>query len=367
MATLYTSNSGIIKPGSGEQSGTWGTSVNPNFDIIDRAISGYGDVDLSSSGAAKTVLTTNGALSEGGYAVLNFSGATEACTVTLSPNTKGCVYIARNAGSFNVVIQQGSGSTVTLLAGGAALVWADGGGATANVRALDLAKLTANLDVNGNSIVSTSNGNIVLAPNGTGDVHLDADTVRVGDSNANATITTNGTGDLILNTNSGTNSGTVTIADGVNGNISFAPNGTGEVQVTGGLTVTGDLDVDNLNVNGNTISSTDTNGNIVFVPDGTGEVQVTGGVTVTGDLDVDNLNVNGNTISSTDTNGDIVLSPDGTGSVNIGTDLELGASLWKLVIDGTKVGFSYNGTLMFSISTSGAVIAKDDITAFGTP
>lgn len=34
-------------------------------------------------------------------------------------------------------------------------------------------------------------------------------------------------------------------------------------------------------------------------------------------LDVDNIRVNGNVISSTDTNGDITLTPDGTGKVNI--------------------------------------------------
>ena len=34
----------------------------------------------------------------------------------------------------------------------------------------DLTSLTAALDVNGNSIISTSNGNIGFAPNGTGDV-----------------------------------------------------------------------------------------------------------------------------------------------------------------------------------------------------
>jgi hypothetical protein len=90
-----------------------------------------------------------------------------------------------------------------------------------------------NLRLDGNTLSSTdSGGNIVLAPNGTGDVQLDADTVRIGDSNANATLTTNGAGDLILSTNSGTNSGTITIQDGVNGNIILTPNGTGAVQET---------------------------------------------------------------------------------------------------------------------------------------
>ena len=90
-------------------------------------------------------------------------------------------------------------------------------------------QLGGNLDVNGNDIVSTSNANIDIVPNGTGDVTLQADTVQVGDSNANATITTNGTGDLILNTNSGTNSGNITIADGANGDITLTPNGTGRI------------------------------------------------------------------------------------------------------------------------------------------
>lgn len=87
-----------------------------------------------------------------------------------------------------------------------------------------------NLRLDTNTLSSTnSNGNIILAPNGTGDIQLDSDTVRIGDSNANATLTTNGTGDLILNTNSGTTTGSITIEDGVNGNITLAPDGTGKL------------------------------------------------------------------------------------------------------------------------------------------
>ncbi|BCV03073.1 MAG: hypothetical protein CM15mV60_480 [uncultured marine virus] len=42
-------------------------------------------------------------------------------------------------------------------------------------------QLGGDLDVNGNKIVSTSNGNIELEPNGTGDVILDTDQVVVGE------------------------------------------------------------------------------------------------------------------------------------------------------------------------------------------
>ena len=62
----------------------------------------------------------------------------------------------------------------------------------------------------------------------------------------------------------------------------------------------------------------------------------TDGVTVTGkavadELDVDNITINGNTISSTDTDGDITLDPNGTGNVLLGNyefdvDQTVGAS-----------------------------------------
>ena len=91
-------------------------------------------------------------------------------------------------------------------------------------------QLGGNLDVNGNDIVSTSNANIDIVPNGTGDVTLQADTVQIGDNNANATLTTNGTGDLILNTNAGTNAGNITLEDGANGHIQVTTNGTGYIK-----------------------------------------------------------------------------------------------------------------------------------------
>jgi hypothetical protein len=95
--------------------------------------------------------------------------------------------------------------------------------------------LATNQGVNSGLITITNgvNGNISLTPNGTGDVQLVADTVQVGDAGATATITTNGAGNLVLNTNAGTNSGSITIANGVNGNISISPNGTGIVVLDG--------------------------------------------------------------------------------------------------------------------------------------
>ena len=43
MASTFTTNFAIEKPGTGEQSGTWGTTTNLNFDIFDR-LAGYKSV-----------------------------------------------------------------------------------------------------------------------------------------------------------------------------------------------------------------------------------------------------------------------------------------------------------------------------------
>ena len=96
-------------------------------------------------------------------------------------------------------------------------------------------QLGGDLDVNGQDIVSTSNADIDIIPNGTGDVNLGADAVQIGDNDANATLTTQGTGDLILNTNNGTNAGNITLLDGANGEITVTPNGTGVVAIEGSM------------------------------------------------------------------------------------------------------------------------------------
>jgi hypothetical protein len=106
-------------------------------------------------------------------------------------------------------------------------------GAEINELSLDTTpQLGGDLDVNGFKIVSPHSSNITIEPGGTGDVILNADTVRIGDANVNATIATIGAGDLILTTNQGAaNQGIIRIYDGANGNIELTPNGTGAVVI----------------------------------------------------------------------------------------------------------------------------------------
>ena len=292
MASSYTANLGIEKPGSGEQAGTWGTTTNTNFDIIDQAINGV--LSLSLTGTTTTLTTTDGALSDGGHKVLLLAGSPSGTnTITISPNDQDKVYLVKNSSGQTATFQQGDGSggTASVLNGETAWVFADGAGTGAQVQvaAFDVVndttpQLGGDLDVNGNTITSTSNGNVVIAPNGTGDVRLNTDTVRVGDTNADVNITTHGTGDLTLNTNAGTNSGSVVIADGANNNVTLTANGTGKV---------------------------------AFASD---------------------LQINGT------------------------------SNNWTIEVDSDDhLLFKYNGTAVFAIQDTGAVIAKDDVTAFGTP
>lgn len=67
-------------------------------------------------------------------------------------------------------------------------------------------------------------------------------------------------------------------------------------------------------------------------------------------LDVDNINLDGNTISTTDTNGNLIILPDGTGLVTIGSAssgnyfnrLRSSAGQWDSYNDGTDTFGFYN-------------------------
>jgi len=140
MASTWTSSIAIEKIADGEKTDTWGQITNRNFDIVDRAISGVGTIDLSGSAAAHTLSTTDGttgdSLDDGQYRVLVLSGATEACTITVSPNDASKFYLVDNDSGFDVTFTQGSGSNVSFSNGSTGVIYCDGGGATAAVKSI---------------------------------------------------------------------------------------------------------------------------------------------------------------------------------------------------------------------------------------
>jgi hypothetical protein len=118
-----------------------------------------------------------------------------------------------------------------------------------------------NLTLNGNSLTSTdTNGDVTLDPNGTGNINLTGPVVQTA---GDVQMTTAAGGSIAL---SATATGTISLIGGVSIN--------GALAQTGNSSVSGQLDVDNLRLDGNTLSSTDTNGNINFTPNGTGETIV---------------------------------------------------------------------------------------------
>ena len=259
MASTYTPL-GIEKMATGENAGTWGTKTNANLDLIEQVTGGYKSLSIA-GGAQTTALTiADGALTGTAQArMIEFTGSITGNQVVTIPLDVENFYILKNSTSGSYTVQfkyvSGSGSTFTFAATNkkTAIVQATANDGT-NPDIIEIQtggdvvddtspQLGGNLDVNGFDIVSTSNADIDLVPNGTGDVTLQADTVKVGDAGAAAVLTSNGAGtltvttggatDLILNTNSGTDSGVIQITDAANGNIAITPNGSGNIVLDG--------------------------------------------------------------------------------------------------------------------------------------
>ena len=155
MPSTYTANGGIELPANGEQSATWGETVNDNMSIIDRLTNGVGSIALS--GTTHTLTTSNGALSDGQYSVLVLGGSPSGTnTVTVSPNDAQHIYIVKNASGETATFTQGSGSNVNVLAGTTKIIYCDGAGSTAAVVDLTASIDLTSLIINGVTVTATT-------------------------------------------------------------------------------------------------------------------------------------------------------------------------------------------------------------------
>ena len=299
MASTYT-GLGVQLMTTGEKAGTWGTLTNTNWNIMEQISGGYIEQDIA-GGAQTTTLSVNDGTAGATLAhrVIKFTGAITGNQIVTIPLDVQTFYFMDNAttGSYTVQFKyvSGSGGTVTWAAtdkGNKIIYAAANDGTNPDVVDLGMGDVTlagtqtltnktltspaigtSILDTNSNELIkitatgsaeneftmaagasgagptlsstgsSDSNIDINITPAGTGNVNLSADAVQVGDNNADATITTQGTGDLILNTNAGTNSGNITIADGANGDITITPDGTGVAKAVDGADATGAIKI----------------------------------------------------------------------------------------------------------------------------
>jgi hypothetical protein len=183
MASTYTTNTGIELITTGEQSGTWGDTTNVNLQIIDRLTNGVGAITLS--GTTHTLTTTDGLLSDGQYQVLVFGGSPSGTnTVTISPSDQQKIFFVRNASGESVILTQGSGGNVTIANGNAAIVYADGAGAGAEV-----VDLTASFVPSGALLAANNLSDLADAPTALTNLGLTATTAEINILDG-ATVTT---------------------------------------------------------------------------------------------------------------------------------------------------------------------------------
>jgi len=290
MASTFTPL-GIELQATGENAGTWGTKTNTNLELIEQISGGFTQQSIA-GGAQTTALSVSdgstGAVMA--HRMIEFTGTISGNQIVTIPNDAQNFYILRNSTSGSHTVQfkyaTGSGSTFTFSATdkGDKIVFAAANDSTnPDIKTLAIGtgisdvvddtspQLGGDLDTNSFNIafddahgINDENGNeqiifqttssavnqfditnaatgnapsisatgddsnidVALIPKGTGET-------KVGTGSADATITSSGAHNLILDTNSGTNSGVITIVDGANGNITITPNGSGNIVLDG--------------------------------------------------------------------------------------------------------------------------------------
>jgi hypothetical protein len=165
MPSTYTTRNGIELIATGEQSGTWGDTTNVNLQIIDRVLSGVGTITLT--GTAHTLTTTDGVLSEGMFKVLVLGGTPSGTnTVTIAPSDAQKLYFVQNSSGQTAIFTQGSGGNVTIANGASKIIYADGGGAGAQVSDLTANFAMSSVTITGGSISGITD--LAVADGGTG-------------------------------------------------------------------------------------------------------------------------------------------------------------------------------------------------------
>lgn len=214
MAT-YTTNSGIKKIATGDESGTWGTSTNTNFDIIDRIAAGVGSITLS--GTTHTLTTSDGTASDGQYHVLLLGGSPSGTnTITVAPNDTKRMYFVKNNSGQSAIFSQGSGANVTVANGASAIIYCDGAGSGAAV-----VDLGASLPLSGALLAANNLSDVANAGTSRSNLGLAIGTnVLAYDANLQAFVTA-----LTLPTSDGTN-GQALVTNG-SGTVSFGSAGIG--------------------------------------------------------------------------------------------------------------------------------------------
>ena len=140
MASTYVNDLRLNELGTGDGSGTWGTTTNTNLELIGEAL-GFGTEAITTNADTHTSTVADGSTDPARSMYIKYTGALDSnCTITIAPNNISRVHIIENAttdsgssGPYSIIIKQGSGSTVTIPNGQVSVVYLDGAGSGAAV------------------------------------------------------------------------------------------------------------------------------------------------------------------------------------------------------------------------------------------
>ena len=171
MPSTYTTNLGIEKIATGEQSGTWGDTTNTNLDILDEAINGIITITAASagsSGSPNTLPITDGASSNGRNKFIEITDGGDLggdVFYQLTPNDAEKILFVRNSlTTQDLILFQGTynaSNDIVVPNGKDMLVKFDGAGASATVtdvfNDLRVTKIDpVTLSINGTDVTSTA-------------------------------------------------------------------------------------------------------------------------------------------------------------------------------------------------------------------
>ena len=133
MAATYVNNLRVAEPADGDTN--WGNTTNTSLELIGEAL-GVGTEAITTNADTHTSTVADGSSDQARAFHLKYTGTLDSnCTVTIGPNTMKRVQIIENAttGGYSLIISQGSGDNVTILAGTKKIVYLDGAGSGAAV------------------------------------------------------------------------------------------------------------------------------------------------------------------------------------------------------------------------------------------
>lgn len=125
MASSYSTSLKIQLMANGEDSGTWGTITNTNWNLIEQAVSGV--VNITMTNANYTLSNLNGISDEARNAVLVVGGTNSGIYQVIAPLVDKVFTVVNNTvGGYAITIGGSSGSLVTIPNGKSLMVYCDG-------------------------------------------------------------------------------------------------------------------------------------------------------------------------------------------------------------------------------------------------